>query len=56
MFREKDRALIAGDAFITVKQESPFKVIIQDQELHGPPAYFTTDWQASRESVKNLPR
>jgi glyoxylase-like metal-dependent hydrolase (beta-lactamase superfamily II) len=22
--------------------------------LHGPPAYFTTDWDAARESVRRL--
>ncbi|MGE5704039.1 MAG: MBL fold metallo-hydrolase [Clostridia bacterium] len=53
-FREKDRALIAGDAFITVKQDSLFKVITQAQEMNGPPRYFTTDWQAARESVRKL--
>ncbi|WP_409301069.1 MBL fold metallo-hydrolase [Peribacillus sp. SCS-155] len=54
LFREKDRALIAGDAFVTVKQESLYKVITQDKEIHGPPRYFTTDWKAAKESVKKL--
>jgi glyoxylase-like metal-dependent hydrolase (beta-lactamase superfamily II) len=54
LFREQDRALIAGDAFVTVKQESLYKVIVQDQEISGPPKYFTTDWQAAWESVKKL--
>jgi glyoxylase-like metal-dependent hydrolase (beta-lactamase superfamily II) len=54
LFRESDRALLAGDAFTTVKQESLFEVIMQKPELHGPPAYFTTDWQAAWDSVKKL--
>jgi glyoxylase-like metal-dependent hydrolase (beta-lactamase superfamily II) len=54
LFRQEDRALIAGDAFITTKQESLWKVITQAKELHGPPAYFTTDWQAAWDSVKKL--
>lgn len=54
LFRESDRALIAGDAFVTVKQESLFKVLVQDQEISGPPRYFTTDWKAAWDSVKKL--
>ena len=54
LFREEDRALIAGDAFITVKQESLFNVLTQHQEIHGPPRYLTPDWQAAWESVRKL--
>jgi glyoxylase-like metal-dependent hydrolase (beta-lactamase superfamily II) len=54
LFRERDRALIAGDAFITVKQESAFAVMTQEKEIHGPPAYFTPDWDEARESVRRL--
>ncbi|MBM7607808.1 glyoxylase-like metal-dependent hydrolase (beta-lactamase superfamily II) [Lysinibacillus composti] len=54
LFREPDRALIAGDAFVTVKQESLFKVLVQDQEISGPPRYFTTDWKTAWDSVKKL--
>lgn len=53
-FRDDDRALIAGDAFINVKQDSLYKVITQEQGINGPPRYFTTDWQAAWESVKKL--
>ncbi|WP_053363046.1 MBL fold metallo-hydrolase [Bacillus sp. FJAT-27251] len=53
-FREEDRALIAGDAFVTVKQESLYKVITQEQEISGPPRYLTHDWPAAWESVKKL--
>jgi glyoxylase-like metal-dependent hydrolase (beta-lactamase superfamily II) len=54
LFRAADRVLIAGDAFITVKQESAIAVMLQEQEVHGPPSYFTTDWAAARESVQRL--
>jgi glyoxylase-like metal-dependent hydrolase (beta-lactamase superfamily II) len=54
LFREADRMLIAGDAFVTVKQESLYKVLTQTQEISGPPRYFTTDWEAAFESVKKL--
>ena len=54
LFRESDRVLIAGDAFVTTKQESFLAVATQRPELHGPPAYYTTDWDAARESVKRL--
>lgn len=53
-FRDEDRTLLAGDACITVRQDSLFKVFAQIQELNGPPRYFTTDWEAARESVKKL--
>jgi glyoxylase-like metal-dependent hydrolase (beta-lactamase superfamily II) len=55
-FRDLDRALIVGDAFCTTKQESFFAVATQRPELHGPPAYYTTDWPAARESVDRLAR
>ncbi|WCN36762.1 MBL fold metallo-hydrolase [Aneurinibacillus uraniidurans] len=54
LFREKDRALIAGDAFVTVKQEYLYKVFTQEQEISGPPRYLTTDWRAAKESVIKL--
>ncbi len=53
-FREEDRVLIAGDAFVTVKQESLYKVFTQEFEISGPPRYLTTDWESSLTSVKTL--
>lgn len=53
-FRESDRTLIVGDAFTTVKQESFLAVLRQKKEMHGPPAYFTSDWQAAQRSVEQL--
>ncbi|MGG3798694.1 MBL fold metallo-hydrolase [Metabacillus fastidiosus] len=54
LFREEDRTLIAGDAFVTVRQDSLYKVLTQQQEINGPPRYLTTDWLAAWESVKKL--
>lgn len=54
LWRESDRTLIAGDAFITTAQESVYAVATQRPELHGPPMYFTQDWTASRQSVERL--
>lgn len=54
LFRDADGTLIVGDAFCTTKQESFFAVATQRPELHGPPAYFTTDWDAARDSVARL--
>lgn len=54
LFRETDRRLVAGDAFVTVKQESLYQVVLQELELNGPPKYFTTDWSMTWESVKKL--
>ncbi|MDK8189867.1 MBL fold metallo-hydrolase [Paenibacillus sp. UMB7766-LJ446] len=53
-FRKRDGALIAGDAFTTVKQEYMYKVITQELEISGPPRYLTTDWRAAKESVIKL--
>jgi glyoxylase-like metal-dependent hydrolase (beta-lactamase superfamily II) len=54
LWREADRTLIAGDAFITTRQESAYAVLTQKPEMHGPPRYYTPDWDAARESVKKL--
>jgi glyoxylase-like metal-dependent hydrolase (beta-lactamase superfamily II) len=54
LFRESDETLVVGDAFCTTRQESFLAVARQRPELHGPPAYFTTDWDAARESVRRL--
>ncbi|MMZ60526.1 putative metallo-hydrolase YflN [compost metagenome] len=54
LFRDKDRTLVAGDAFVTVKQESVYKVLVQEQEISGPPKYFTSDWSAAYRSAEAL--
>ncbi|RVT57797.1 MBL fold metallo-hydrolase [Niallia taxi] len=54
LYRKEDGLLLAGDAFVTVKQESLFAVLTQKEELHGPPAYFTPNRAESRESIMKL--
>ncbi len=55
LFRDEDKVLVAGDAFITTKGESALQaVILQSKIVSRPPAYFTPDWIAAYESVKQL--
>jgi glyoxylase-like metal-dependent hydrolase (beta-lactamase superfamily II) len=54
LFREEDRTLVAGDAFVTTKQESAVAVMAWHPLVHRPPAYFTPDWAAARSSVRTL--
>jgi glyoxylase-like metal-dependent hydrolase (beta-lactamase superfamily II) len=53
-FRDADQTLIAGDAFVTTVQESAMAILSQRQAVHRPPAYYTSDWHAARESVSTL--
>ncbi|MDT0676658.1 MBL fold metallo-hydrolase [Autumnicola musiva] len=53
-FREEDKTLIAADAFVTVKQDSFYKVLVQKKEVNGPPVYLTTNWERAGESVDKL--
>jgi glyoxylase-like metal-dependent hydrolase (beta-lactamase superfamily II) len=53
-FRDGDRTLIAGDAVTTTKQESFLAILRQAAEMHGPPAYFTSNWAAAKASVRSL--
>lgn len=54
LFRQRDRLLIAGDAFVTTRQESAVYALTQKRELHGPPKYFTYNWQSAERSVRIL--
>lgn len=54
LFRDIDRVLVSGDAVITVKQESLMAVIAQTPTLHGPPAYYTSNWSDALGSVRDL--
>ncbi len=54
LFRERDRALIAGDALATVNQDSPRSMFNLRSEVSVPPAPLTTDWGAARASVERL--
>lgn len=53
-WREADRSLVAGDAFITVAGESAYATALQTPVIHGPPKYYTIDWEAARRSVEAL--
>jgi glyoxylase-like metal-dependent hydrolase (beta-lactamase superfamily II) len=54
LYHAPSATLLAGDAFVTTKQESMLAALTQRPELHGPPAYYTTDWQAAKESARRL--
>lgn len=53
-YRERDKSLLPGDAFITVKQDSLYRVLLQKKEINGPPNYLTRDWEAAWNSVRKL--
>ncbi|MDO6391568.1 MBL fold metallo-hydrolase [Pontibacter sp. BT731] len=53
-FRDSDRVLLAGDAFVTRHGESLLAVMSQKREVHGPPKYYTSDWGAAHHSVERL--
>jgi hypothetical protein len=46
--------VIAGDAFITTTQESAYAVAMQRPEMHGPPMYYTQNWDEAEASVRLL--
>ena len=54
LWHEESRTLIAGDAVITTAQESAYEVARQVPELHGPPRYFTMDWEAAERSAREI--
>ncbi len=54
LFRERDRLLLAGDAFATFDLDSWTSQLTHARELARPPAPFTPDWEAARASVQRL--
>ena len=54
LWRDGDQTLISGDAFISTRQESAYAVATQAPELHGPPMYYTPDWESAQRSVAAL--
>lgn len=54
LFRESDRVLIAGDAFVTTKAESAMFALSGMKHLSGPPRYFTCNWASAELSVIKL--
>ncbi len=54
LFRERDKVLIAGDAFVTTKAESAFSALTYTKQFSGPPKYFTCNWASAKLSVLKL--
>lgn len=54
LWREEDKVLIAGDAFVTTEASSAAAMLSSKECLSGPPAYLTYDWTAAEQSVKKL--
>lgn len=55
LWREEDRSLIAGDAVVTTPQETVAGAWASTPTvLRRPPAYYTPNWDAARESVRAL--
>ncbi len=54
LFRASDKTLLAGDALATMNLDSWASQLTEKQEFCRPPAPFTTDWDAARESIEKL--
>jgi glyoxylase-like metal-dependent hydrolase (beta-lactamase superfamily II) len=54
LFREADKVLIAGDAFVTTKAESAIYALTYMKHFSGPPKYFTCNWASAKLSVLKL--
>lgn len=55
LYRESDGTLIAGDAFVTTRQETLGGALaLRPTLVHRPPAYYTPNWDAARDSVRAL--
>ncbi|GGK18392.1 MBL fold metallo-hydrolase [Deinococcus malanensis] len=55
LWRDRDRSLIAGDAFVTTHQETARgALLLRPTVVQGPPAYYTPNWDAAKESVHLL--
>ena len=54
LFRERDKVLIAGDAFVTTKAESAINALTYIRHFSGPPKYFTCNWASAKLSVLKL--
>jgi glyoxylase-like metal-dependent hydrolase (beta-lactamase superfamily II) len=54
LFRETDKVLIAGDAFVTTIAESAIYALTHLSHLSGPPKYLTCNWASAKLSVIKL--
>ncbi|MGY3212373.1 MBL fold metallo-hydrolase [Mucilaginibacter sp. HD30] len=53
-YRRSDGLLIAGDAFVTTRQESAMSTLTDKVVVSGPPKYFTCNWKLAEDSVNKL--
>lgn len=53
-FRDSDKVLIAGDAFVTTRAESAIYALTGMKHLSGPPKYLTCNWASAKQSVMKL--
>lgn len=54
LFFPLNTTLIAGDAFVTTKQESAIYSLANIKQVSGPPKYMTCDWTEAKKSVIKL--
>ncbi|MDD7793348.1 MBL fold metallo-hydrolase [Clostridium sp. 'White wine YQ'] len=54
LYRESDGTIIVGDALCTTKQESLISVLTQREQISGPPAYLTTNWEDAKDAVETI--
>ncbi|WP_182199478.1 MBL fold metallo-hydrolase [Paraliobacillus salinarum] len=54
LFHEEERILIAGDAIATENPESALSIVFPISKIHGPPAFFTEDWDKAKQSIQQL--
>lgn len=54
LFRSEDGILLAGDAFVTTRQESLLSSITASTYVQGPPWYYTPDFDSAHTSVQRL--
>jgi glyoxylase-like metal-dependent hydrolase (beta-lactamase superfamily II) len=54
LFRDDDKTLLAGDAFLTVNLDSFLATVAKKQEIARPPTPATYDWVAARRSIAQL--
>jgi glyoxylase-like metal-dependent hydrolase (beta-lactamase superfamily II) len=55
-FRESDRVLLAGDALVTARLNSPVALLLGKAGLSEPPWYFTWSRAESRRSIDTIAR
>ncbi|MDO4264210.1 MAG: MBL fold metallo-hydrolase [Deinococcus sp.] len=55
LWREADRTLVVGDAFVTTPQQTVSGALLNaPMQVEGPPPYYTPNWEEARASVRKL--